>query len=174
MGLAFVIDIFVVAGDMNIGYMGVGICIGVPWVVDDNDLDLEIGIPADTLDRDIVDWDSIFSLFCDHCVLDLCYYYPIFYPYKNYLDHRNFYPCCLCHGYLSHFHPTVYVDLDMINLVHALYYNESLVVLDHGQLHAPGDHTGYWSCLHFHGHRYLYHVRILCHIVPHYNHYPLY
>ena len=80
MGLAFVIDIVVVAGDMNIGHMGLGICIDVPSVVDNNDLDLEIGIPADTLDHDIVDWDSIFSLFRDHFVLDLCYYYPIFYP----------------------------------------------------------------------------------------------
>ena len=74
------IDIVVVAGDMSIGHMGLGICIGVPLVVDDNDLDLEIGIRVDTLDRDIADWDSIFSLFHDHCVLDLCYYYPIFYP----------------------------------------------------------------------------------------------
>ena len=55
MGLAFVIDIVVVAGDMNIGHMGLGIYIDVPWVVDDNDLDLEIGIPADTLGHDIVD-----------------------------------------------------------------------------------------------------------------------
>ena len=74
------IDIVVVAGGMNIGHMGLGICIDVPSVVDDNDLDLEIGIPVDTLDRGIADWDSIFSLFHDHCVLDLCYYYPIFYP----------------------------------------------------------------------------------------------
>ena len=81
MVLAFVIDIVVVAGDRNIGHMGLGICIDVPLVVDDNDLDLETGIPADTLDRDIVDWDSIVSLFHDHYVLDLCYYYPIFYPY---------------------------------------------------------------------------------------------
>ena len=63
----------------------------------------------DTLDRDIVAWDSIFSLFHDHYVLDLCYYYPIFYPCLNYLDHQNFYPCCLCHSYLSHFHPRVWV-----------------------------------------------------------------
>ena len=74
------IDIVVVAGGMNIGHMGLGICIDVPPVVDDNDLNLEIGIPVDTLDCDIADWDSIFSLFHDHCVLDLCYYYPIFYP----------------------------------------------------------------------------------------------
>ena len=75
------IDIVVVAGDMSIGHMGLGIYIGVPSMVDNNDLDLEIGIPVDTLDRDIADWSSIFSLFHDHCVLDLCYYYPIFYPY---------------------------------------------------------------------------------------------
>ena len=74
------IDIVVVAGDMSIGHMGLDICIDVPWVVDDNDLDLEIGIPVYTLDCDIADWDSIFSLFHDHCVLDLCCYYPIFYP----------------------------------------------------------------------------------------------
>ena len=73
-------DIVVVAGGMNIGHMGLGIGIDVPSVVDDNDLDLEIGIVVDTQDCDIVDWDSIFSLFHDHCVLDLCYYYPIFYP----------------------------------------------------------------------------------------------
>ena len=73
MGLAFVIDIVVVAGDMSIGHMGLGICIDVPSVVDDNDLDLEIGIPVDTLYRDIADWDSIFSLFHNHYVLDLYY-----------------------------------------------------------------------------------------------------
>ena len=73
MGLAFVIDIVVVVAGMNTGHMGLGICIDVPSVVDDNDLDLEIEIPVDTLDRDIADWDSIFSLFNNHCVLDLCY-----------------------------------------------------------------------------------------------------
>ena len=62
-------DIVVVAGGMNIGHMGLGICIDVPSVVDDNDLDLEIGIPVDTLDRGIADWDSIFSLFHDHSLL---------------------------------------------------------------------------------------------------------
>ena len=55
MVLAFVIDIVVVARDRNSGHMGLGICIDVPLVVEDNDLDLEIGIPADTLDHDIVD-----------------------------------------------------------------------------------------------------------------------
>ena len=79
MDLAFVIDIAVVAGGMSIGHMGLGICIDVPSVVDDNDLDLKIGIALDIPDRDIADWDSIFSLFHDHYVLDLSYY-PIFYP----------------------------------------------------------------------------------------------
>ena len=74
------IDIVVVAGGTSIGHMGLGIYIDVPLVVDDNDLDLEIGIPVDTLGRDIADWDSIFSLFHNHYVLDLCYCYPIFYP----------------------------------------------------------------------------------------------
>ena len=81
MVFSFVIDIVVVAGDKNIGHMGLGIGIDVPWVVDNNDLDLETGTRADTLDHDIVDWDSIVFLFHDHYVLDLCYYYPIFYPY---------------------------------------------------------------------------------------------
>ena len=74
------IDIVVVAGDMSIAHTGLGTCIDVPSVGDDNDLDYETGIPVDTLDCDIAGWDSIFSLFHDHCVLDLCYYYPIFYP----------------------------------------------------------------------------------------------
>ena len=78
--VAFVIDVVVVAGGMSIGHMGLGICIDVPLVVDDNDLDLKIGIPLDTLDHDIADWDSIFSLSHDHYVLGLCYYYPILYP----------------------------------------------------------------------------------------------
>ena len=78
--VAFVIDIVVVVGGMSIGHMGLGIFIDVPLVVDDNDLDLKIGIPVDTLGRDIADGDSIFSLFHDHYVVDLCYYYPIFYP----------------------------------------------------------------------------------------------
>ena len=73
MGLAFVIDIVVVAVGMNTGHMGLGICIDVPSGVGNNDLDLETGIPLDTLDHDIADWDSIFSLFHDHYVLDLCY-----------------------------------------------------------------------------------------------------
>ena len=81
MGLAFAIDTVVGAGVMNIGHMELGICIDVPSVVGNNGFDLEFGIPVDTLDRDIADWDSIFSLFHDHCVLDLCYYYPIFYLY---------------------------------------------------------------------------------------------
>ena len=140
---AFVTDIVAVAGGMSIGHMGLGICIDVPSVVDDNDLDLKIGIPVDTLDRDNADWDSIFSLCHDYCVLDLCYYYPIFYPCSNYLDHRNFYPYCLCHGYSSHYHPTVFIDHDMNYLVHALYYNEIPIVPDHGRLPDPDDHTGY-------------------------------
>ena len=74
------IDIVVVAEGMNIGHMGLGIYIDVPSVVADNGSDFDIGIPVDTLDHDIADWDSIFSLFHDHCVLDLYYYYPIFYP----------------------------------------------------------------------------------------------
>ena len=74
------IDIVVVAGGMSIDHMGLGICIDGPSVVDDNDLDLKIGIPVGTLDHDIADWDSIFSLSHNHYVLDLCYYYPIFYP----------------------------------------------------------------------------------------------
>ena len=69
---AFVMDIVVVVGDMSIGHIGLGICIDVPLVVDDNDLDLKIGIPVDTLGCDIADGDSIFSLFHDHYVLDLC------------------------------------------------------------------------------------------------------
>ena len=73
MGLAFVLDIVVVAADMNTGHMVLGICIDVPLGVGNNDLDLEIVIPLDTLDRDIADWDSIFSLFHDHYVLDVCY-----------------------------------------------------------------------------------------------------
>ena len=73
MGLAFVLDIVVVAAGMNTGHMGLSICIDVPLGVGDNDLDLEIVIPLDTLDRDIADWDSIFSLFHDHYVLDVCY-----------------------------------------------------------------------------------------------------
>ena len=80
MVLAFVIDIVVVAGDRNIGHMGLDMCIDVPLVGDDNDLDLETGHLVDTLDHDIVYWDSSVSLFHDHYVLDLCYYYPIFYP----------------------------------------------------------------------------------------------
>ena len=98
----------VVVGGMNIGHMGLDICIDVLWVVDDSDFGLQIGVVVDTQDRDIVDWDSIFSLFHDHYVLDLCYYYPIFYPYLNYLDRRNFYPCYLYHSYSSHFHPIVF------------------------------------------------------------------
>ena len=73
------IDIVVVGG-MSIAHMGLGTCIDVPWVVGGNDLDLQSGILVDTLDRDIVDWDSIFSLSHDHYVLDFYYYYPIFYP----------------------------------------------------------------------------------------------
>ena len=79
--VAYVTDIVVVVGDMSIAHMGWDICIDVPWVEDDNDLDLKIGILIDALDRDIADWDSIFSLCHDHYVLDPCYYYPIFYPY---------------------------------------------------------------------------------------------
>ena len=79
--VVFVVGIVVVAGGTSIGHMGLGIYIDVPLVVDDNDLDLKIGIPVDTLDRDIADWDSIFSLCHDHCVLDLYYCYPIFFPY---------------------------------------------------------------------------------------------
>ena len=82
MVLAFVIDMLVVvAGDRSIGHMGLDICIDVPLVVDNNGLDLETGHLVDTLDHDIVDWGSSVSLFHDHYVLDLCYYYPIFYPY---------------------------------------------------------------------------------------------
>ena len=69
------IDTVVVAGGMNIDHMGLGIFIDVPLVVDDNDLDLKIGIVVDTLACDIADWDSIFSLSHNHYVLDLCYYY---------------------------------------------------------------------------------------------------
>ena len=67
------IDIVVVAVGTNTGHMGLGICIDVPSGVGDNDLDFEIGIPLDNLDNDIADWDSIFSLFHDHYVLDLYY-----------------------------------------------------------------------------------------------------
>ena len=74
------IDTVVVPGGMNIDHMGLGIYIDVQLAVDDNNLDLRIGIVVDTLARDIADWDSIFSLSRDHYVLDLCYYYPIFYP----------------------------------------------------------------------------------------------
>ena len=80
-GLAVFEADIVVVGGMNIGHMGFNIYIDGPLVVAGNDLDWRIGIPLDTLDRDIADWDSIFSLCNNHCVLDLCYYYPIFYPY---------------------------------------------------------------------------------------------
>ena len=66
-------DIVVVAMGMNTGHMGLGICIDVPSGVGDNDLDLEIGIPVDTLDHNTADWDSIVSLFHDYYVLDLYY-----------------------------------------------------------------------------------------------------
>ena len=74
------IDTVVVVGGMGIAHMGLGISIDVPQVVDDNDLNSQSGILFDTLDRDIVDWDSIFFLSRDHYILDLYHYYPIFYP----------------------------------------------------------------------------------------------
>ena len=70
----------VVATGMDTDHMGLGICIDVPSGVVDSDLDFEIGIPVGTLDHDTADWDSIISLFHDHYVLDLYYYYPIVYP----------------------------------------------------------------------------------------------
>ena len=39
----------VVAGGMSIAHMGLGICTDVPWVVDDNDLGLQIGSVVGTL-----------------------------------------------------------------------------------------------------------------------------
>ena len=78
--VAFVSDNVVVVVGMSIDHMGLGICIDVPLVVDDNDLDVEIGIPVDSLGLDIADGNSIFYLFHDHYALDPCYYYPIFYP----------------------------------------------------------------------------------------------
>ena len=72
--------IVVVETDMDTDHMGLGTCIDVPLGVVGSDLDFEIGIPVDTLDHDTADWDSIVSLFHDHYVLDLYYYYPIFYP----------------------------------------------------------------------------------------------
>ena len=78
--VVFVIDTLVIVGGMSIDHMGLDICIDVPLVVDDNDLDLEIGIPVNTLGLDITDWNSIFDLFHDHYVLDPYYYCPIFYP----------------------------------------------------------------------------------------------
>ena len=71
----------VVAIVMDTDHMGLGICIDVPSGVVDSDLGFEIGIPVGTLGHDTADWDSIISLFHDHCVLDLYYYYPIVYPY---------------------------------------------------------------------------------------------
>ena len=55
MVLAFVTHIVVVAVGMSTGHMGLGICIDGQSGVGDNDLDLEIGTPVDTLDRDIAD-----------------------------------------------------------------------------------------------------------------------
>ena len=72
--------IVVVEMDMDTDHMRLGTCIDVPWGVVGSDLDFEIGIPVDTLDHDTADWDSIVSLFHNHYVLDLYYYYPIFYP----------------------------------------------------------------------------------------------
>ena len=72
--------IVVVAGGMDTDHMGLGIYIDVPSGVVGSDLDFENGTPVDTLDHDTADWDSIVSLFRDHYVLDLYYYYPIFYP----------------------------------------------------------------------------------------------
>ena len=65
--------IVVVVTGMNTDHMGLGICIDAPSGVGGNDLDLEIGIPVDTLDHDTADWDSIISLFHDRYVLGLCY-----------------------------------------------------------------------------------------------------
>ena len=73
MALAFLTDMVVVGMAMSTGHMGLGICIDAPWGVGDNDLDLEIEIPVDTLDHYTADWDSIVSLFHDHYVLDLYY-----------------------------------------------------------------------------------------------------
>ena len=52
--LAFATGI-VVAGDMSIAHMRLGICTDVPWVVDDNDLGLQIGFVFGTLDHGIAD-----------------------------------------------------------------------------------------------------------------------
>ena len=72
--------IVVVETGMDPDHMGLGTCTDVPWEVVGSDLDFGIGILVDTLDRDTADWNSIISLFHDHYVLDLYYYYPIFYP----------------------------------------------------------------------------------------------
>ena len=45
----------VVAGDMSMVHMGLGICTDDPWVVDDNDSGLQIGSVVGTLDRGIAD-----------------------------------------------------------------------------------------------------------------------
>ena len=73
--------IVVVGMGMGTDHMGLGTCIDVPSGVVGSDLDFEIGIPVDTLDHYIADWDSSISLFHDHYVLDLYCYCPIFYPY---------------------------------------------------------------------------------------------
>ena len=55
MGLvAFAMGI-VVAGDMSIAHMGLGICTDVPWVVGDSDSGLQTGSLFGTLGHGIAD-----------------------------------------------------------------------------------------------------------------------
>ena len=55
MGLVAFATGIVVAGDMSIAHMGLGICTDVPWVVDDNDSDLETESVFGTLGHGIAD-----------------------------------------------------------------------------------------------------------------------
>ena len=173
MELAFVSDIVVVAGGMSIDHMGLGICIDVPSVEDGNDLDLKIGIPVDTLGHDIAGWDSISSLLTITMTLTSVIIIPSSTPVRITLT-------------IGISIPIVSVTVIRVISIHCLrrpryelfcphpLCNESPVALDRGRLPDPDDHTGYWSCLCFHGHENLYHVHSLCHVVPHYIHYPLY
>ena len=55
MGLVAFATGIVVAGDMSIAHMGLGICTDVPWVVDDNDSGLQTGSIFGTLGHGIAD-----------------------------------------------------------------------------------------------------------------------
>ena len=54
-GLAAFATGIVVAGDMSIAHMGLGICTDVPWVVDNNDSGLQTGSVFGTLGHGIAD-----------------------------------------------------------------------------------------------------------------------